>query len=108
MSRPLRNGVFLLLAQLITIAAAVTAAFAADNSKKLSKTDIITICFNAAEVCLDACDKAMLTGAEWNKCTGVCEGARDACVKSAGRSSGATSKDLVRNKKKVNNSLVPN
>ena len=106
MSRLMRNGVFF-LSQLIMTTTAVTMALATDNSKKLSKTDIITICFNVGEVCLDACDKAVLTGTEWSACTRGCESSRDACVKSAGRSSGATSNDLLRNKKKIDNSLVP-
>lgn len=73
-------------------------AQSADNDRT-SSPDIITLCYATAEVCLDACDKGQMTGAEFSQCKRTCEGALERCRVTARKSSttrslGATSRTL--------------
>jgi phosphotransacetylase len=58
-------------------------AIARDNDP--GAPDVITLCYAATEVCLDACDKAVLTGTEFAACERKCNSTLDACLKGASR-----------------------
>ncbi len=85
--------VFIAFSISVSIGGITSRALAADN--KSGPVDITTICYNALMVCMDACDKAKLTGTEYNNCNRGCNSANTACLGGQARKNRAT-KDLVR------------
>lgn len=92
---------------IVFLAFSASEAPAKDNGPGPSKTDIINICFNVAEVCHDACDKAALTGTEWNICDRGCDSNRDACVAGAGRQGSAAGSKIQTLPKNMDKKFVP-
>lgn len=93
----------------LLFSAAAPLASAADNSATPPKVDIITICYNVAMVCQDACGKATMTETESAKCDKGCTDSLSACLgQSASQSSAGNSKNPTRPKRKTKKYTAPN
>lgn len=98
-----------MFAAFILVFFASGASEAAEKKAASPNVDIETICYSAAEVCLDACDKAAYTGTEFNRCKDGCGNSMRACLgQTASQSNTATSKDEARSKRKKKKYVPPN
>ncbi len=70
------------------IAVLSVATFAADNKSAPSKDDIRAACAAVTEACLDACEKAVMTGPESNTCKNGCGNKFQACIDSVASKGG--------------------
>ena len=70
------------------IALLSVATFGADNKSAPSKDDIRAACAAVTEACLDACEKAVMTGPESNACNNGCGNKFQACIDSVASKGG--------------------
>lgn len=86
-------------------------AWAADNSKSPGKVDVTSICYNAAQLCLESCKLAAMTGDQFSDCNLGCTAKLDACLpkkdKASVRGSG-NSKNESRKTGKNKKTFSPN